>query len=168
MDRNIASGQRFSFFNRFYYENPKHIQNRQAQCFSYPFAALRNIFVGSSCRFSSLSYILFRNSHSPIISLPKIHFLQNNQNGTTAVDTCVPKPSCHFIGVTGFEPAASTSQTSRATSCATPRFLRLSYCTTDRRFCQYPFCIGNQFDARQFLLFTEKFTKSALQSGGTI
>ena len=26
-----------------------------------------------------------------------------------------------MVGVTGFEPAASTSQTSRATNCATPR-----------------------------------------------
>ena len=27
-----------------------------------------------------------------------------------------------MVGVTGFEPAASTSQTSRATNCATPRY----------------------------------------------
>ena len=27
-----------------------------------------------------------------------------------------------LVGVTGFEPAASKSQTSRATSCATPRY----------------------------------------------
>ena len=30
-----------------------------------------------------------------------------------------------LVGVTGFEPAASTSQTSRATNCATPRCIRL-------------------------------------------
>ena len=29
-----------------------------------------------------------------------------------------------LVGVTGFEPAASTSQTSRATSCATPRSVK--------------------------------------------
>lgn len=29
---------------------------------------------------------------------------------------------CLVVGVTGFEPAASTSQTSRATNCATPRY----------------------------------------------
>ncbi len=28
-----------------------------------------------------------------------------------------------MVGVTGFEPAASTSQTSRATNCATPRYV---------------------------------------------
>ena len=33
-----------------------------------------------------------------------------------------PKPN--LVGVTGFEPAASTSQTSRATSCATPRSVK--------------------------------------------
>ena len=31
-----------------------------------------------------------------------------------------------LVGVTGFEPAASTSQMSRATNCATPRNIR--YC----------------------------------------
>ena len=32
----------------------------------------------------------------------------------------------HFlVGVTGFEPAASTSQMSRATNCATPRCIKL-------------------------------------------
>ena len=30
-----------------------------------------------------------------------------------------------LVGVTGFEPAASTSQMSRATNCATPRFIKL-------------------------------------------
>ena len=29
-----------------------------------------------------------------------------------------------LVGVTGFEPAASTSQTSRATNCATPRSVK--------------------------------------------
>ena len=29
----------------------------------------------------------------------------------------------NLVGVTGFEPAASTSQMSRATNCATPRYL---------------------------------------------
>ena len=29
----------------------------------------------------------------------------------------------NLVGVTGFEPAASTSQMSRATNCATPRFI---------------------------------------------
>ena len=32
-----------------------------------------------------------------------------------------------MVGVTGFEPAASTSQTSRATNCATPRFCAFHY-----------------------------------------
>lgn len=32
-----------------------------------------------------------------------------------------------MVGVTGFEPAASTSQMSRATNCATPRKLKLLY-----------------------------------------
>ena len=31
----------------------------------------------------------------------------------------------NLVGVTGFEPAASTSQMSRATNCATPRFIKL-------------------------------------------
>ena len=29
----------------------------------------------------------------------------------------------NLVGVTGFEPAASTSQMSRATNCATPRYV---------------------------------------------
>ena len=32
------------------------------------------------------------------------------------------KSAGFLVGVTGFEPAASTSQMSRATNCATPRF----------------------------------------------
>ena len=35
-------------------------------------------------------------------------------------DTDLPFP--FLVGVTGFEPAASKSQTSRATNCATPRY----------------------------------------------
>ena len=37
-------------------------------------------------------------------------------------ENCFPKPN--LVGVTGFEPAASTSQTSRATNCATPRCVK--------------------------------------------
>ena len=37
---------------------------------------------------------------------------------STAVKTAI------LVGVTGFEPAASTSQTSRATNCATPRSVK--------------------------------------------
>ena len=43
--------------------------------------------------------------------------------------------SAILVGVTGFEPAASTSQTSRATNCATPRsviFIRFLVC-----FCKW-------------------------------
>ena len=34
-------------------------------------------------------------------------------------------PVTFLVGVTGFEPAASTSQTSRATNCATPRSVKI-------------------------------------------
>ena len=41
---------------------------------------------------------------------------ENNRN---------PKITVVLVGVTGFEPAASTSQMSRATNCATPRYIKL-------------------------------------------
>ena len=48
----------------------------------------------------------------------KIHEKLNESGGKTS------KFGQNLVGVTGFEPAASTSQMSRATNCATPRFIQ--------------------------------------------
>ena len=49
----------------------------------------------------------------------KICVAENKEKG---FGNYFPKPN--LVGVTGFEPAASTSQTSRATNCATPRSVK--------------------------------------------
>ncbi len=56
-----------------------------------------------------------------------------------------------LVGVTGFEPAASTSQTSRATNCATPRYFLFS----EQESCPAepsPSCCGRMPPDVQFII----------------
>ena len=50
---------------------------------------------------------------------------ENKKNRVFLQNLSVTIRTLCMVGVTGFEPAASTSQMSRATNCATPRYIKL-------------------------------------------
>ena len=81
-----------------------------------------------------------------------------------------------MVGVTGFEPAASTSQTSRATNCATPRsvknieFLRF-FCKWSNLWSnhlQWDFCERGQCRKSQCLQGLSAFSASRYLWGGVL
>ncbi len=63
-----------------------------------------------------------------------------------------------MVGVTGFEPAASTSQMSRATNCATPR----NVCISGQKV---TFSISGQIVGQNDFLTVKKFEKPSVYAG---